>query len=246
MNATKRWFDNVVTAPEGANLSIEPSLNFKTIDGRKNIILKVPFGTRLASESGGFHIDERFWVIVRPEIGNGEKIGWMALDFDSWSGDKFEVSASEGTDLRREPVLKSKTEDGRDNVVLSLPELTRLIPLNNVVTNDGHVWRLVILHTGSSEMGWVADDDLARFPTQTLDSAAGYSETPYTFKYLEIPRGITEINLKTALTNGHLSIKKLTKEQIMIELDKPYQNIKQYYTTPISLQKNMTIFPPIF
>ena len=63
--------------------------NFKTIDGRKNIILKVPFGTRLASESGGFHIDERFWVIVRPEIGNGEKIGWMALDFDSWSGDKF-------------------------------------------------------------------------------------------------------------------------------------------------------------
>jgi len=244
MGTSTKVFDYVVNVPEGTDLSREPNRNPKTMDGRENIILRASFGTRLALEEGTYDIDGRDWIIVRPEIGNEEVIGWMPLDHLAGQI-KFEVSAREGTDLRREPALKSKTEDGSDNVVFSLPLRTGLILLHNyddAVTNDGHVWRLVVLQTGNREMGWVANDDLER---QGPDVRGGITEgTTYTFKYGGVKRSITETNLKTALEKNKLSAQQLTDLQIAIELDIPYQNIKKYYTSLVHLQ-NMTTTPKI-
>jgi hypothetical protein len=53
----------------------------------------------------------------------------------------FIVTAQGGADLRREPTLNSKTEGGRDNVILSLQPETLFIPLTaEFAVNYGNMW----------------------------------------------------------------------------------------------------------
>jgi hypothetical protein len=65
-------------------------------------------------------------------------------------------------ELRREPTTNSKTEDEKDNVILSMPSGAYLV-LESVEapTNDGHNWYNVrYIEEGIDETGWALSDYL--------------------------------------------------------------------------------------
>lgn len=155
MDTQKRTFNYVVIALEGAYLRREPNMNSKTLDGRENVILLASLGTYLAIESGIYGVDGHSWIMIRPKIGNEEEVGWT--DPDHILDQRiYLITVQEGASLLREPTLKSKTEDGRENTITSLPLATRLIRLsNNTLSNDGQEWAFVKIDNEKGDIGWV-------------------------------------------------------------------------------------------
>lgn len=246
--AEREEFKYVVKVLEGTDLRMEPHLNPKTAGGDDNVILSLPFLTVLLEVSDGqfqHDDDKNVWVLVRPE--NGDKTGWVDRDFLVFPF-KSKVTASQGTDLRREPTPEAKTEHGKDNVICSLPAHTPLLIIDYKRYDDESIWSLVRSEIDKNEkVGWVIPRDI-QLPPMGGDSQ-GQATVSYTFKYGGKERTIYDANLKTALSDGYkyLSAKKLgVTDEIVIELKRnmPKGKKTKYWTTKAKI-KNITVYPDI-
>lgn len=97
----------------------------------------------------------------------------------------YKVISENGTDLRREPNMNSKTEDGTDNVICSLsPGSIIQIRSVEVHTNVGHNWYNVItVSEGGIETGWVDSDSLQETESPPDVDVRGGGSTYYSFKF---------------------------------------------------------------
>jgi hypothetical protein len=120
----------------------------------------------------------------------GERVNKMD---DLQIGQSFQVNTETEVDLRREPNMNPKTEDGKDNVILAIPSNEFLVLQSvDVSTQDGHKWYNVKV---GEETGWVDSDFLQETMPPDLD---GGITTTYTFKFTGHTYRISDENLETA------------------------------------------------
>ena len=175
----------VVAGQEGTYIRRERSFSSKTADGKDNILHSLSPGTKVMLISEGFQDtdDGHKWGLVRPENGSIAEIGWVEGD-SLLVPEMLVIISQEGADLRREPTLNPKTEDGRDNIMRSLLVETHFMALNAKKANwdempllpsgipyipvrmamldtNGREWVLGIVEIGDeAEVGWVHTDHL--------------------------------------------------------------------------------------
>lgn len=149
----------IVTVQEGTDLRREPTHKSSTEGGKGNVILSLPLGKRLIRlRNDTSSHDGHEWALVRPEIGTNQ-VGWADVKCLIEPG-PF-VITKQRTDLRREPSLKPKTQNGKDNSILSLPQRTLIILVSaDVRTIEGHEWGLFSPEIGNEEVGWVYGDHI--------------------------------------------------------------------------------------
>ncbi|HSM70886.1 MAG TPA: hypothetical protein VK851_05025 [Anaerolineales bacterium] len=160
----------------------------------------------------------------------------------------YQVIKEDGADLRRIPSMKLKTEDGKENVILSMPFETLVVEESDEVrTGDEYEWLNVrpvfeekdLEERDENKIGWVVSDHLVQ-----MFMASSPAPTIYTFKFENKDRDITEQNLETAVNGKIFSKMKLTNNQTQITLDKDFQETKTYWVTRDNLKK-VTISPKV-
>ena len=143
-------------------------------------------------------------------------------------GSSYIVNAENGLDLRREPNMNSKTEDGTYNIILSLPQGSRVIlESDEFRISDGRNWYNVrYIQDDVEEIGWVNSHDL---PEIGLLPTTGGGSASYLFQFAGSWYSISDVNLKNAV-GQYIA-------------DKPTSNMKgvfingaQYYTSPDNIK----------
>ena len=146
-------------------------------------------------------------------------------------GKAYTVNTENGLDLRREPNTNPKTEDGNDNVILSMPSGSVVVLESaEVRTNDGHIWYNVrYIQDETEETGWVQSDSLQE--AELIIPVTGGS-TSYQFQFGEDNYSISDVNLTNAI--GLYIQARQTQNMKMFSI-----NGDPYYTTPENIN-NMT------
>jgi len=117
---------------------------------------------------------------------------------DLQAGKSYAVNTENGLDLRREPNMNPKTEDGNDNVVLSMPSGSAVVLESvEVRTNDGHSWYNVrYIQDETYETGWVDSGSLQEI--DLIIPVTGGSGS-YRFKFAGSEYSISDENLTNSV-----------------------------------------------
>jgi len=127
--------------------------------------------------------------------------------------------------------MNPKTEDGNDNVILSMPSSSAVVLESvEVRTNDEHTWYNVrYIQDETEETGWVHSDSLQE--VELFIPVTGGS-TSYQFQFGEDNYSISDVNLTNAI--GQYIQARQTQNMKMFSI-----NGDRYYTTPENIN-NMT------
>ena len=138
------------------------------------------------------------------------------------------VNAENGLDLRKEPNMNSKTEDGTDNIILSLPQGSQVILASDEVRiSDGRNWYNVkYIQDDVEEIGWVNSHDL---PELGMIVTTGGGGSSYLFQFDGSWYYISDVNLTNAV--GQYIANKATSNMKGV-----FINGAQYYTSPDNIK----------
>ena len=242
----------MVTEPKGTDLCREPGRNPKP-EHKDNIILKIPSGSPLTLESHDLKVlDGHEWVFVGYESEGRREEGWVLGDdvipdgFSIPEGGFYIVNAPDGIDFRMEPNGNPQTEEGTDNVIVRVPAGAPVTVIKKrTMTTNGEPWGLAMYMTEAAMMfGWVLiDESLSTYSVPLAgNTLSGGVSASYTFYYEGI-RTISKTNLESVV-GSKLSANQLTDSQFQIELDRPFNNLKKYWTSRENL-KHITLTPPV-
>jgi hypothetical protein len=186
-------------------------------------ILSMPKNSRVVLESAEVRtLSGLSWYNVKYIQDEVENIGWIVVGSGTLADSPTPLltkdqrfTTKNDLDVRREPNLNSKTEDGKDNVFLSIDSNTLvLIESVDVHTGDGHTWYYIRHFQDPVEnTGWVDSDPLR----EGLPSTGGGGSTYYSFKFGTGTYSISDENLGNAL------------RQYKYIADKPTSGMQQFF-----------------